>query len=441
MGENTVKEKQQDKRTIRRKRRIRNQIISYVALAVVLLLVVIGIVIAVNYISKHVENSRSSEEEVKSQVDQILSNEPEISQPDPSDYVPELTPEEKLDEIINAAIDVMPLEDKVAGLFVVTPEAITGVNTAVKAGESTKEALSKNAVGGLIYFQKNMKSADQLKEMINNSVLYSRYPLFVGVDEEGGTVARVASSGLAKDVGTAATIGATGDPANAYAAGQAIGTYLTEFGFNLNFAPVADLNNVDNSIIGDRSYGSDPAVVAQMVASVIKGLEEKGVSACMKHFPGIGSSTQDTHNGLASTDRAAEDFRVGEFVVFQSGIESGVDFIMITHMAAPNLSGNQDPCTFSEEVVTNILRKELGYDGVVITDALNMKAISEYNSSEEAAIKALKAGCDMLLMPEDYQEAYEGVLQAVKDGTISEQRINDSLLRIYRIKYAGMLKE
>lgn len=442
MGNDTVKdmEIQVDRREFRRKRRVRNQILAYVTLAVALLVVVVGVTFAVKYILDSLPE-KPSEEDFQQQVEELMSNVPEISEPDPSDYVPELTPEEKLDEIVNAAIDVMPIEDKVAGLFIVTPEAITGVNTAVKAGDSTKEALNENAVGGLVYFQKNMQTAEQLTEMISNSSLYSRYPLFIAVDEEGGSVARVAAAGIAQDVGTAASIGATGDPANAYTAGQTIANYLMPLGFNLNFAPVADLNNTEGSTIGDRSYGSDPTAVAAMVSSMIKGLEESGVSSCMKHFPGLGSSTQDTHNGLASTDRTAEEFRANEFVVFQAGIDSGVDFIMITHMAAPGLTGDQTPCTFSKTVVTDILRKELNYDGIIITDALNMKAISDYNGSGDAAIMALKAGCDMLLMPENYEEAYSAVLQAVQDGTISEERIDDCLRRIYRVKYADMMKE
>lgn len=432
-------DEQQERRESRRKRRLRNQIMAYLSVVSMLLLISVGGVLTVKYV-----NGRPEAEEVDSDMSQQvedLIDEPEITEPDPSDYIPELTEEEKLDEIVNAAIDVMPLEDKVAGLFIVTPEAITGVGTAVKAGDGTKEALNANPVGGLIYFEKNIKSAEQITEMISNSVLYSRYPLFMAVDEEGGTVSRVAERGLADNVGKASDIGATGDPANAYTAGQTIAGYLTPLGFNMNFAPVGDLNNVEKSVIGDRAYGSDPAAVSAMVTSMLKGLEENGVSACLKHFPGIGSSTQDTHEGLASTARTAEEFRANEFLVYQAGIESGVDFIMISHMSAPGLTGDDTLATFSKTIVTDILRNELNYDGVIITDALDMKAISEYNESGDAAIMALKAGCDMLLMPEDYQAAYKAVLQAVQNGTISEERINDSLRRIYRIKYADMMVE
>ena len=186
----------------------------------------------------------------------------------------------------------------------------------------------------------------------------------------------------------------------------------------------------------ERSYGSDAATVAGFVTAMMGGLEEQKVTACLKHFPGIGSTTADTHKGLAFTDRTAEQFRAEELTVFQAGIDAGANMIMVGHMSAPALTGNDDPCIFSQELITGILREELGFDGVVITDALNMKAISE-----EAAIMALKAGCDMLLMPEDFEKAYNGVLQAVADGVISEERINDSLRRIYRIKEADRIEE
>ena len=277
--------------------------------------------------------------------------------------------------------------------------------------------------------------------MIDNTLLYTKYPLFIAVDEEGGSVARVADAGLGQTVDSAQTIGESGDPNNAYQAGVTIGGYLSEFGFNLDFAPVADLANVENSVMEGRSYGSDAASVSQFVTSMMQGLSEQNVTACLKHFPGIGSSVQDTHDGLAVTDRSAEEFRAQEFTVFQAGIDAGAEMIMVGHMAAPSLTGDNTPCSLSQAVVTDILRNEMNYDGVIITDALNMSAISQYYSADEAAVLALRAGCDMLLMPEDFETAYNGVLQAVQEGTISEERINDSLRRIYRIKYADKVVE
>ena len=429
-----------DRREARRKRRQRNQILAYLVVILVIVGMAVGVVVGVRAVAPTIQTEEEVQETQQEVVEEIFATEEPIVMPEPTEPVVELTPEQKLDEIVNACIEVMPIEDKVAGLFVVTPEAITGVSTAVKAGEGTQQALAKYAVGGIIYFAKNMQSKEQLAEMIENTQLYTKYPLFIAVDEEGGSVSRVAGAGFADKVDSAQKIGQTGDANNAYLAGVTVGTYLSELGFNVDFAPVADVAYEGITVLKDRTYGTDAASVASYVTSMMQGLEEQNVTACLKHFPGIGSSSADTHNGLASTDRSKEEFQANEFVVFQAGIDAGVDMIMVGHMSAPSLAGDNTPCSMSNEVITGILRNELNYKGVVITDALNMSAISEYYGSDEAAILALKAGCDMVLMPENFELAYNGVLQAVADGIISEERINDSLRRIYRIKYADKIK-
>ncbi len=427
-----------DKRAARRRRRKRSEILSYTVLILLIAVFAVGIVLGVREL---VSRSRGDEntEDTQDKVEELFSSEGELKEPEPvssEPSVPELTDAQKLDQIVNAGIEVMPLEDKVAGLFIVTPEAITGVSTAVQAGDGTKEALSKYAVGGLVYFGKNIQSKEQVSEMIENTCLYSNYPLFIAVDEEGGSVSRVAEAGLAEKAPSPGDIAAGGDAAAAYQAGISIGGYLAELGFNLNFAPVADLANVEGSCMEGRSYGGTAESAIPYVTAVAEGLKEQGITPCLKHFPGIGSSGQDTHDGMASTERTLEEFRAEEFGVFAAGTEAGAEMIMVGHMAAPALTGDNTPCSLSEAVVTELLRNELGFDGVVITDALNMSAVKDYHDSAEAAVLALRAGCDMLLMPEDFEAAYQGVLQAVQEGTISEERIDDALRRIYRIKYA-----
>ncbi len=429
---------EQDRREERRKRRRRNQIAAYATVIVLIAIFAVGIVTGVNYLT---QTAKEQDAQRQDKVNAMLGEEETIEEPDSTETVVELTPEQKLDEIVNAGIEVMPLEDKVAGLFIVTPEAITGVGTAIQAGDGTREALSTYAVGGIVYFSKNIQSEEQLKEMIDNTQLYTKYPLFIAVDEEGGSVSRVADAGLGTKVDTAQAIGATGDADNAYQAGSTIGSYLNELGFNLDFAPVADINSVEGSALGSRAYGSDAAGVIPFVTAMMQGVEDQNVTACLKHFPGIGSSTQDTHDGMATTDRTLEEFRANEFTVFQAGIDAGANMIMVGHLSAPALTGDNTPCSMSSAVVTDILRNEMGFKGVIISDALNMSAITQYYDSDEAAIMALRAGCDMLLMPEDFEKAYNGVLQAVQDGTISEERIDDSLRRIYRIKYADKIEQ
>ena len=429
-----------DRREIRRKRRQRNQVIAYIVLFLFIVFLAAGIVLGVKtYTERQKQNDSQTNQ---SQVEELFQSEEPlvIVEESTEEEEPELTPEEKLDEIVDAAIGVMPLEDKVAGLFIVRPESITGVSTAVKAGDGTREALEKHAVGGIAYFAKNIQSAEQLKEMISNTRSYSKYPLFIGVDEEGGSVSRLADKSLVDRGDSAQVISQTLDASNAYQAGTTIGTYLAEFGFDLDFAPVADLANISNSVMTKRSYGSDAASAIPFVTSMMQGLEEQGITACVKHFPGIGSTVQDTHDGLAVSSRTAEQFRAEEFTVFQAAIDAGANMIMVGHVAVPSLVGDNTPISMSSVIVTDILRDELGFEGVIITDAMDMSAISEYYESDHAAILALKAGCDMILMPDDYELAYNGVLQAVKDGVISEERVNDSLRRIYRIKYADKIE-
>lgn len=427
----------EEKREIRRQRRVRNQITAIVALVVILLVTILLLVFGIGFARKKL-NEKKQQEIIQEQISSMEEAMEEVQEePFEPEVVIEESPEDVLDDVVDACISEMTLEEKVAGLFVVTPEAITGVDTAVKAGDGTKTALEEYPVGGLIYFKKNIESESQLKEMIANSINYSKRPLFIAVDEEGGSVSRLADALKLENVGPMADIGSTGDSANSYQAMQKVGTYLTEYGFNLDFAPVADvLTNEKNTSIGDRSFGNDPAAVATMVTSAVNGLEEAGVTACVKHFPGLGAASEDTHKEVATVDKSLEELKETELVPFQTAIDGGAKMIMVGHISLPQIVSDNKPASMSKEIISDLLRSQMGFNGVVITDAMNMGAITEYYGADEAAIMALKAGADMVLMPEDFKLAYEGVLAAVKDGTISEDRINDSLTRVYRIKYA-----
>lgn len=438
---------QQDRREARRKKRLRSQIMVYTVFLLVILALGTGIGYGVYALMENRKASEEKEQDNQELIEEMLATEENLPSieptpdptPEPTPEVVEPTREERLDAYVDERIAQMPLEDKVAGLFVVRPEAITGVGTAVQAGDGTRQALEANPVGGLIYFDQNIQSEAQLKEMLENTARYAKYPLFLAVDEEGGTVSRIGSS-IGPKTDSAGAIGETGNPENAYQAGAAMGTALYGLGFNVDFAPVADLANVEGSIMEGRAYGSDVSVVSSFVNAMVRGLQEQKVSACLKHFPGMGSATEDTHDGKVSTDRTAEQFWAEELAVFQAGINEGADMVMVSHMAAPTLTGDNEPSIFSRTLVTGILREQMGFQGVIITDALDMGAISQYYAADEASIMAVLAGCDMLLMPEDYEKAYTGVLEAVRSGNIDEERINDSLRRIYRIKYADMVQ-
>lgn len=442
-NDNENEDEEEDVRRIsRRRRRIRNQVIAYSVVFVILAAIIAGAAIVGGNIAstfkekKLVEEQARIQEELQAQQEEEAAHEIVIDAPEPIEDVPE---EDYLGELVDSYISEMPLEDKVAGLFIVTPEALTGVKTVTQAGEGTQEALNEYAVGGLIYFDKNIVNEEQLKEMLSGTVSMSRYPIFLAVDEEGGSVSRVAGSGIdVIQVSDMSTIGENGDTVQAYETGLTIGTYLKDLGFNLDFAPVADVAGPGDNAMGDRIFGADAQLVGNMVSNVVDGIEGTGVSSCLKHFPGIGYLEEDTHDGRVESSRTLDEMRGTDFIPFKAGIDAGADFVMVSHITVAD--ADIVPSALSKKIITDILRDELGFQGVVVTDALNMSAITEYYTTQEAAVMAIKAGADILLMPDDFHAAYDAVLAAVQDGTITEERIDESLKRIYRVKCADKLK-
>jgi beta-N-acetylhexosaminidase len=208
-------------------------------------------------------------------------------------------------------------------------------------------------------------------------------PAFLCVDEEGGTVARVAGNSAfgVTNVGSMSDIGATGDSQNAYNAGVTIGSYLSKLGFNVDFAPVADVLTNSDSSIGDRSFGSDANLVADMVSAELKGLTSQNVYGAVKHFPGHGAAADDTHDGAATVERTLEELTAQELVPFQRAADEDVAFVMVGHLSVPNVTGDDTPATLSSYLVTDLLRRQMGYDGIVITDAMNMSAITDSYTS------------------------------------------------------------
>ena len=329
----------------------------------------------------------------------------------------------------------MSLEEKVCQLFVLTPEQLTGVSVVTAAGEMTEKSLRRYPVGGLIYFAGNLVSAEQTRDMLQGTQRYAveieGLPLLLCVDEEGGRVSRVGALGAAP----VKPMAQMADEKEAYAAGSAVGETLAGLGFNLDFAPVADvLTNPDNTVIGDRSFGSDPARVAGLAEAFSDGLHAHGILSTYKHFPGHGATAGDTHAGYAYTDKTYQELCEAELVPFAAAQEAGADLVMAAHISVPSILPDGTPCSLSYRMITEILRGDLGYQGLVITDALNMGAVTAHYSSAQAAVLAVAAGSDLLLMPADFQAAYQGILDAVADGTLTEERIDESVLRILRVK-------
>ena len=392
-----------------------------------------------------------------------------------------LTPEQERENRIRQYLGTLPLEDKVSGLFILTPEQLTGYDVVTEADDLVEESLEKYPVAGLIFFGQNIVDREQVEEMLTSikewgsispaenaadsataanteseaanaataaaeSVVSEKktgpdsdFPLFLAIDEEGGNVMRIGSSAIEVPyVGSMAEVGATGDPEAAYRAGSTIGGYLRELGFNLDFAPDADvLVELSNETIGDRSFGSDPELCGSMVHRYVDGLHENGIASCIKHFPGLGDTESDTHTAAAWSSRTLEEYRNTEFVAFGGGIDAGTEMVMVSHLSNAELSGSDLPASLNKTIISDLLREELGYQGLVITDSLRMGAVAERFDSAEAAVTALEAGADLLLMPADFQSARQGLLDAVHDGRISEERIEESLSRILQAR-AGL---
>lgn len=349
--------------------------------------------------------------------------------------------EELLQAKISEMLTDMTLEEKAAQMFMITPEALTGTGQVLEAGDVTREAIDKYPVGGLIYFTQNLQDPGQVRSMTGNVQKFAEerigLPMLLSVDEEGGTVTRFGGNPSFDYDSSAdmAGIGASGDPQQAYALGEKIGKFLSSLGFNMDNAPDADvLTNPANTVVKDRSFGSDCDTVSEMALAELEGLEDQGVKGLLKHFPGHGATTADTHEGYAYTDATLEEMKSNELVPFADGIEAGVDIIMVGHISCPQVTGNEEPASLSEKMITGVLREDMGFDGVFITDAMNMGAIAENYSPAEAAVKAVLAGVDMILMPEDFQQAYTGVLNAVKSGKITQERIDASVTRIIGLK-------
>lgn len=333
-------------------------------------------------------------------------------------------------------LNTMTLQEKVYQLFIVTQEQLTGIKTVVQSGETSKAAVQKQPVGGIVYFAKNIVSPTQCTDMISGIQSASKIPLFIAVDEEGGTVARLGNSpnmGVTKFP----NMGTLTSEDDAYYIGKTIGFDIRKFGFNLNFAPVADVNsNPQNPVIADRSFSSDAVTAGNMVAAAVKGFKESGVLCTLKHFPGHGDTLTDSHQEYTEVDKTLDELRQTEFVPFQSGVTAGADCVMVGHLSLPKITGNRLPATLSKPLI-DLLKNEIGFEGLIITDSLSMNVITDSYSAAEAAVMALQAGVDVLLMPEDLTVAANGVVNAVEQGVLLQSQIDASVLKILQTKFAS----
>ena len=339
----------------------------------------------------------------------------------------EIMREEK--EPIDDKINSMTLDEKIGQLI------ITGFNGS-EYNDDMDRLINEYKVGGVILFARNIEDSNQMIDLTralqeNNNNL----PLFISIDEEGGRVSRLPDD--VEKFPSAFTIGLINNQQTAYENGKEIGYTLKRLGINLDYAPVLDIySNENNTVIGDRAFSTEESIVSTMGIATMEGIEDSDIIPVVKHFPGHGDTEVDSHYGLPIVYKTLEELRSFEFIPFVKAIESGCDVIMVSHIIL-NEVDSINPASLSKIVISDLLRKDMGFDKVVITDDMSMGAITSIMSIEEACIKSIEAGCDILLLGNAYEEI-EQVINSIKlklyNGEISEEQINKSVKRILELK-------
>lgn len=355
-----------------------------------------------------------------------------------SEETAEKTPEEIRAEWIEETLEDMTTEEKIGQMIMMDFRNNDDGTPMTELSQEAAEEIAAYHLGGVILFAENLDTAEQTKTLTEKMQETAELPLFIGIDEEGGIVSRLDKSNIPhEEIPSAALM--EGDTARAEEAGRTIGRELRELGINVDFAPVADIyTNPDNTVIGERAFGTDAQTVSDMAAAFAAGLAEEGILAAAKHFPGHGDTATDSHYGVAMAEQTLEELRAEEFLPFQRLIEEGIPFVMAGHITTPNATEDGLPASLSAQTLA-LLRQELGFEGIIITDAMNMGAITEAFSPAESAVMAVEAGADMVLMPADLEEAFRGLEEAVTSGEITEERLEESVRRILAEKYdAGL---
>lgn len=338
---------------------------------------------------------------------------------------------------VEEQINNMSIEEKIGQMLIVTDSSTIADEDLLKKLETIKP-------GGFILFSDNIESYEQTTKLIEDINSTADIPMFISIDQEGGRVARIKklSDTEVTIIPSMYKLGLTKDEELAYEVGKVVGEELRALNINMDFAPVLDIySNPENTVIGDRAFGSTAELVSNMALSFSQGLESTGVISVYKHFPGHGDTYEDSHNTLPIITKTKEELMELELIPFKDAIENGADVIMVGHLAIPSITGNSKPASLSKEVITELLKKELGFNGIVITDALNMGALTKQYTEEEIYINAINAGIDILLMPEFDNETIEIILKEVEEGIIKVEEINDSVEKILELKYNKLFQE
>ena len=338
---------------------------------------------------------------------------------------------------IESKLKNMSIEEKIGQMLMVYDYSKEMNNELLNKFEKIKP-------GGFILFSENFESFEQAYKLIEDINNTSEIPMLIAVDQEGGRVARIKNLPDQKitEIPPMYNLGLTEDENLAYETGRVIGEELRAFQINMNFAPVLDIySNEKNTVIGDRSFGNTSDLVSKMALSFAKGQESTSIISVYKHFPGHGNTFEDSHYTLPIITKSKEELMNLELKPLIEAINNGAYVIMIGHLAVPSITNDTTPASLSKEIITNLLKTELGYDGLIITDALNMKALTNTYTKEEIYINAINAGVNILLMPDFNYETIEIITKAIKEGKIEEKNITASVRKILELKYDNLCKE
>ena len=337
----------------------------------------------------------------------------------------------EVDKKVEETLKNMTLDEKIGQLMIV-------FYTKDEMDNTLKSALNDVQPGGFILFKDNITTYEKTLNFIKDIKSNVKIPMFMSIDQEGGNVQRLKKlNGVTvSDVPYMYDVGTKNDLDLTYSIGKLIAEELRVIGVNMDFAPVLDVfSNPNNKVIGKRSFGSDKELVAKHGITLAKGLEDNGVIAVYKHFPGHGNTATDSHEALPILDLTKEELEKIDVYPFKEAIKNNASVIMVGHLAVPKVTEDNIPASLSKKLITDYLKKELGYKGLVVTDALNMGALTNYYSDSEICGKAVEAGVDMLLMPKSSRTCLKSVQEAVKKGTITEEQINESVRKILKLKY------
>ena len=369
----------------------------------------------------------------------ITKPEPEevVDEPEVQEEVKEYTEEEKLALKVDEKMKDMTLREKIGQMLIVS---YSGTEYNAELDTLLKDVKP----GGFILFSDNISTYQNTTEYIKNVKSTASIPMIIGIDQEGGRVQRIKALADANviTIPSMLEVGRTNDEEISYKVGKILASEIASFGVNLDFAPVLDVfSNPNNTVIGDRAFGVDYQSVVKMSLPFAHGMQEENIIPVYKHFPGHGDTAADSHVELPVVNKTKEELYQNELIPFKNAIDDGAQAIMVAHIALPNVTGNYLPATLSKEVITDILRNELKFDGVVITDAINMGALANNYNLEEICEYSINAGADCLLMPKNPVETVNTIEKLINENRISEEKINEAVTRILKLKYKNKLDE